>query len=506
MSRERDDTTRYLCAAAHLDDRFTDRVIREFLTEPTRAVPPVSGVRAGAVLAEAVAARARRKFRDTLLVTLFAGVLITLSLSVVIAWLLIGVSLAATMPGRGVGVVRRVLPALGGGLVAAALLVVLVAAGGSATSFAYDDLSPAAGLTIVLLGVLMVVLLVDEFVVWHHIEDRFLRGYLLPDPAPDAVSPQVRRVFLFAARHSLGQLRRHLRAGQRMHVPEDESPAGEPAPVTVARGLRVFVGAGEPQRPWSLAVPLRPRDDVVRVRPLCVDALYERVNRAMGALRDAAYLGAGGRLGELRVSEQVVVAAEELINTLDKDFVAGPAAAPYPLLRGQRVRELRERPLEWARYYLRFQVETPDFVVSAYLHLAVGDSTLYVEWTPCVLLPIRKEYRAIDAMPDSPLAPVVRAALRFLMLPLTIPDRLRTVLSVIRPRRRSTLTPDMYGVTHSLRELAADTDMRSYFQEADRGRYLKVLESRLTSTLVEALTEAGYDVTGLVTPPVRAAS
>lgn len=508
MSRERDDTTRYLCAAAHLDDRFTDRVIREFLTEPTRAVPPVAGVRAGAVLAEAVAARARRKVRDTLLITLFAGVLITLSLSIVIAWLLIGVSLAGTMPRRGVGVVRRVLPALGGGLVAAALLVVLVATGGSATSFAYDDLSPAAALTIGLLAVLMAVLLVDEFVVWRHIEDRFLRGYLLSDPAPDALSPQVRRVFLFAARHSLRQLRRHLRARQRMHVPDDEPPSGEPAPVTVARGLRVFVGAGEPRRPWSLAVPLRPRDDVARVRPLCVDALYERVNRAMGALRDAAYLGPGGRLGELRVGEHVVVAAEELIDNLDRagDFLAGPGSAPYPLLRGQRVRELREKPLEWARYYLRFQVETPEFVVSAYLHLAVGDATLYVEWTPCVLLPIKKEYRAIDAMPDSPLAPVAQAALRFLMLPLTIPDRLRTVCSVIRPKRRSTLTPDMYGVTHSLRELAADTDMRSYFQLADRGRYLKVLESRLTSTLAEALTEAGYDVAGLVTPPVRAAS
>jgi hypothetical protein len=239
-----------------------------------------------------------------------------------------------------------------------------------------------------------------------------------------------------------------------------------------------------------------------------VDALYERVKRAMGTLRDAAYLGPGGRFAELRVSEQVVVAAEELVDNLDRarDFLAGPTAAPYPLLRGRRVRELREKPLEWARYYLRFQVETRDLVVSAYLHMAVGDSTLYVEWTPCVLLPVKQEYRAIDARPDSPLAPVAQAVLRFLMLPLTVPARLHTVCSVIRPARRSALTPDMFGVTHSLRELAADTDMRNYFQLADRGRYLKVLESRLTTTLVEALTEAGYDVAGLVAPPVRAAS
>ena len=125
MSTERDDTTRYLCAAAHLDDRFATGLIREFLTEPTRAVPPVAGVRAGAVLAEAVAARARRKVRDTLLVTLFAGVLITLSLSIMIAWLLVAATVSAIVTAGGAdraAALRRLLPAIGGGLVAGLLL------------------------------------------------------------------------------------------------------------------------------------------------------------------------------------------------------------------------------------------------------------------------------------------------------------------------------------------------------------------------------------------------
>lgn len=511
MSTERDDTTRYLCAAAHLDARFGDRLIREFLTEPTRAVPPVAGVRAGAVLAEAVAARARRKVRDTLLVTLFAGVLITLSLSIVIAWLLVAVTVLAIVTAGGAdrsGVLRRLLPAIGGGLVAGLLLTVLIQAGGAATSYAYadPDLTPAAVLTILLLVLLLGVLLVDEYVVWHHIEDRFLRGYLLPDPAPDALSPQVRRVFLFGSRHFLVQLRRHLHQQNRMCAPDEPSPNGEPpvpAPVTVARGYHVFVGAGEPHGPWSLVVPLRPRQDVDRVRPLSAAALYERATDAMSSLRHAEGLSPGGRFADLRVTEQVVVAADELIDNLDlaEDFLAGPAAAPYPLLRGQRVRELRDNPLEWARYYRRFQVETwdRDFVVSAFLHLAVSDTTLYVEWTPCVLMPVRREYRAIDAMSDSPLLPVARAVARFLALPLTMPGRLRTVCSVIRPKRRppGILTPDMYGVAHSLRELAADTDVQNYFQLADRARYVKVLESRLTLALVDALAAAGYDSTAL---------
>ena len=59
-----DTTTRYLCAAAHLDRDFADTAIREYLVEPTRAVPPTPGLDAVAVLREAVAARSRCKIRD----------------------------------------------------------------------------------------------------------------------------------------------------------------------------------------------------------------------------------------------------------------------------------------------------------------------------------------------------------------------------------------------------------------------------------------------------------
>ena len=46
----RDDTTRYLCAAAHLDSNYANRAIREFLNEETRAVPPSPGVDSATVM------------------------------------------------------------------------------------------------------------------------------------------------------------------------------------------------------------------------------------------------------------------------------------------------------------------------------------------------------------------------------------------------------------------------------------------------------------------------
>jgi hypothetical protein len=218
----------------------------------------------------------------------------------------------------------------------------------------------------------------------------------------------------------------------------------------------------------------------------------------MDSLRDVVHLSPGGRFAGLRVDEQIVVDAAGLVDNPEQagDFLADPTAVPYPLLRGQRVRELRDDPLEWARYHLRFQIESwdRDVVVSVFLHLAVFDTTLYVEWTPCVLPPVRERYRAIDTMSDSPLLPVANAVVRFLALPMTVPARLRALCSVIRPRR---LAQDRYGVAHSLRELAADTDVRNCFQLADRSRYVQVLESRLTLALAEALAEAGYEVAGL---------
>lgn len=450
MSGERDDTTRYLAAAAHLDDRFANRAIREFLTEPTRAAPPVAGVRAGAVLAEAVAARARRKLRDTLLVTLFAGVLVTLSLSIMIAWLLIGVSVFLVLA-RNEPAARRLPPVIGGGLAAVALVVVLVRTGDLGTSF--DDLTPATALVTLLLVALLTILLVDEFVVWRHLEERFPRGCLLTDPDPAALSPQVRRVFLFSAKRFLTQLRRHL---HRQRTVAD----GGGAPVLVTSGHRRFVGAGEVRDSWTLTVPLRP--DAEGTRPPHVSTLYDHVTRAMR----------GG-------TEWVVVTAKGL----DRDFLADPMSAPYPLLRGQRVRELRDRPREWARSYLRFEVEPG---VTAFLHLAVREETLYVEWTPCVLPLVRKEYRAIDTMPDSPLLPVARAVLRFLTLPMTVPYRLRTVCSVIR----RPATPGKYSVPFGLCELAASTEVRQPAQ-------LKAFERRLTHALAEALVVAGYEVAAL---------
>ncbi|MEU4424104.1 hypothetical protein AB0F81_26040 [Actinoplanes sp. NPDC024001] len=67
------DTTRLLCAAAYLDRRFTDHVVRRVLREELRAVAPSFGVDIVPVVRHCLAAQRRRLLRDTMLVLVAAS-------------------------------------------------------------------------------------------------------------------------------------------------------------------------------------------------------------------------------------------------------------------------------------------------------------------------------------------------------------------------------------------------------------------------------------------------
>lgn len=82
---EQTETTRYLCAATHLDASFCDQVIRHTLGQPYRAVAPSFGVDVAAVATHALAARSRRLIRDMLLLALLVGALIVWSTRLVTA-------------------------------------------------------------------------------------------------------------------------------------------------------------------------------------------------------------------------------------------------------------------------------------------------------------------------------------------------------------------------------------------------------------------------------------
>ncbi|RSD09285.1 hypothetical protein [Amycolatopsis eburnea] len=498
-----DDTTRYLCAASYLDPGYSTRAIKEFLVEPTRPVPASPGIDAGRVLTEAVRARARRKNYDAILVLLMA-VVVSLSWDNVLlyAWIVLSVLLVAARAGKTAYATQRTfnpktLVVIGLSIVAVWLLLtyadVLFDDDRSRYAAQYEDYydETSGGDTarlvvgIVLAVVVLVVVTIERWSLWNLLTSRFRR---LAPPSPDTGS--LTGAFTEDFREQLGRFRR------------DDEFAGAPgAPLVVYRGYNPFVGAGFRRAAWSMAIPLERVEDAPDPRPeLTTEALYDGIRTAIGNLRNSSALSPDRRLAALTVTEAVFTPAAELI-----DHLAEPEAAaylpdiehpPHTRLTEAHVGQLRTEPKEWARYYLCFQVETWDreLVLTTFLHVAVDDTTLYVEWTPFMLPPVKAEYRAVDKMRPDSLRPFGQGLLAWLEMPASLPVRIANLASWIRRpgREPGVLDPDRYGTAKTLRELGSVNLFTDYFQLVDIERYEKIIESRLLPAIGKLLGDAGF--------------
>ena len=500
-----DDTTRYLCAASYLDPGFGRRAITEFLVEPTRPVPPSPGLDAGRVLTEAVRARARRKNYDGLLVALMVLVIaLSWDNPMLYGWIALSVLLMLARAGKGAYAFQRpfnprTVAVLGFAVVAAWLLLTYgdrIFGSGDRYYREYDDYyyeESSSGDTarlvigIVLAVVVFVVVTIERWSLWNLLTSRFKRQ------TSPTVGGGLTGLFTEDFR---GQLARYQGDG--------ESAATPGAPLVVYRGYNPFVGAGFRRDAWSMAIPLERLDDgesdPETRRELTTESLYEGIRVAIGNLRESSALSPDHRLGGLTVTEAVYTPASELL-----DHLAEPEAAaylpdverpPHTRLPAADVDRLRTEPREWARYYLCFQVETweRELVLTTFLHVAVDDTTLYVEWTPFMLPPIRADYRVVDKMRQDSLRPFGQGLLAWLEMPASLPGRVANIASWIRQPRREpgVLDPDRYGAARTLRELASVNVFTDYFQLVDIERYEKIIESRLLPSIGRLLGEAGF--------------
>lgn len=486
------ESTRYLCAAAHLSRDFADAALREMLVEPTRPVVPAPEVDTATVLDEALAARLRTDLVDAALLFLVALVVVVAP-SLAVLWGV--VALALSLPRllravreRAARTGRRVRPVR---VVVAALLPVLgvLWTDDDPRSLLTAAMRNPAGLALVVLA--LGVLLLNRFAIAHQVVSRFgplRRG--LPPPRPD------RSLHRFAPRLAT-------RAGDsHLHAPRPGPGVSEKdgsVPLLVHRGYKPFVGAGDVHDPWTIAIPLERKPDAPPGACLDTATLLEAITTKVEELRGAPLPVPGGRLGALRVDDLVIASARGLVDHLpdpvSAHYLRGPGERPYTHVPRAHAAELRDRPLEWARFYRRFTVQTwdGDLVLSVFVHVAMDSSTLYLEWTPCVLRPIDADLKAVDNEPATPWAPVGRAVKDLVLLPASVVAR--AVRLVVRPRAlppdRGRVNPDKYGSLLTLREMAADPELDNYFQQADVERYTNLLRTRVTLAVAEVLRDAG---------------
>lgn len=528
-----DGTTRYLCAATHLDEEFCDAAIAEFLVEPVRAIPPSPGVDSAAVLREAVAAQTRRRIRDGLLLGLLA-VLAFVNFTTVIFWaVLVAVAVgllalgrnrraiaAAALPG-GAYAGWRMLTGGAGLLTSRAgrdrrtlawvivvlslvlgipLFLALQVQSDFATSLGQSgapevELSTGIWLTLLVSSLMLAVIVTDKFTVAKLMTSSFRRGRFDPDArrAPSEWERMVR---------SLG--RNSFRAGLHRVARSDEisQPAGQ-ADVIVYRGYNPFIGAGHKVDHHVIALPLEPSedqsDDPV---PISVNDLHRHVAERLATLRSPSSLGPGRRLEQLRHREQVLMPADRLLFNqfaqMRPPVLPDLFQPPLTHLPLGAARALAEDPLEWARYYSCFRVESwdRDLTTSCYLHIGTDQRMLYLEWTYCALLPVSEHYRSVDHVRESWWTSLGHSLVELIVFPASVTRRFQSVFRKHKPliQHPDEVVPDRYGAAQSLRELAADIDAQTYFQETDVERYVSIIDGTLFRAVGQFLEQRGYSV------------
>ncbi|WP_090048444.1 hypothetical protein [Lentzea fradiae] len=488
--------------------------------EATRSIPRSPGVNAGAVLREAVAARTRRKVRDSLALVLAVVALFAGSGTFLGAWFLVAVGAALATSARPAfeRKPRQALPphmrgplALGTIASVIALFFVLykftedLAAADRYSSYYWEEYEPEsydAGLAITIVAVILLfaVLLADRVVVWLLVTKSFRRTHFRTSAGEEGLwrnEWKLRRLG-----HSS-----YVEALALYPVDEDEEPDDpDAAQVVVYHGYRPFVGSGTMFEPWSMALPLKPARGAKTDVPLpgfTLVELYEHLTAELLKTGRSPSLSPGHRLRELRTSDKVVVSSVELVDHIDDEaariVLPDRDHSPRTTVDRSVVDGLVSRPMEWMRHYRAFQVETwdRDVVVSAYLTFGLDDEMLYAEWTPCILHPIVERHREIDVLPEQSGRPLLEAAADLVRFPATLAKRFATAVSWMTPihQAEGTFVAERYGAKTSLRELASRKEVDNYFQLTDVERYIKVLESRLLRTLGEFLESRGISVT-----------
>jgi hypothetical protein len=508
----RDNTTRYLCAAAQLDEDYANTAIREFLVEPMRAIPPTPGVDTTAVLREAVAARTRRRIRDGILLLLLVVVVFAAPV-VFVPWLIFGL-LIATAVGATRLSVRNVVIAV---VVAMAVIAAFAFFGftalfsslqaGNETGGGYSGGYPATppptysagsgGLSIsTILAVIMLVLIVavvavDEFAVHFLVHNRFRRTEFLPDGRASRNDWEKRLRGLGLAEFDRA-LRRVAAATEHLGGP------GENADVVVHRGFSPFIGAGVPVHQQLVTMALEPSDEDEQPRPISVLGLHDHVTAAINRLRSTSTLGPGRRLEDLTEREQVLIPADRLVvdHVTMPEILPSLGEAPASQIPVEDARLLADAAVEWARYYRCYRVEAwdRDLTTSCYVHAGTDQRMLYLEWRFFALLPILPSYRAIDEYRDPVLAPLKSTLVQLLILPATIVRRTMSLFRRFLPLAQDAnqIMPAKYGADRSLREFAQADRVQSYFQDVDVQRYVRILDSTLFRAVGEYLQERGY--------------
>lgn len=516
-------TTRYMCAGAHLDENFARSVVQQLEEEHHRALAPSYGVNIKIVQEHAQRSLRRVRERDRWIGYCLLASFLLQPLVTLVLWLL-----AAMLGGSGANPpdprpsrLARLIPGL--------------------TSFSLR-VQAVLGAVFRVLAVLAVSLLAamvgEAFpapLVWiHGLFPTVLTTVPLLVLVPWAIAWNERTAAWRVISQELTGTR--FEAAYERALADDDNPATD-GNITVYSGYSPFVGSGSEVRSWDLTLNLIPAQplggDLPHPRtpwsvPITAGEIVEGMAERLTALGAAAPGSPDGVAG-LSVTEKLFVEGTVLRrygmrdSPLTNAVLPNDKKAPGARIPERIVHAYRGHQQGPIRHCLRIQVSAwgADLVLSVFLYIAVSGGTLYLESTTLLLPPVKEAYRIADSVAESRAAKAPQAGAATAEPPgagdsvtgaQAVGAGLRALAaspaSAYRaaraPRRRLVLRTDLlksikedltfdYGARLSLRELAAGTDYRNYFQRVDVARIRQLIDKRTLDFLAGFLEDKGLD-------------
>lgn len=489
------DATRYLCSAAHLDQNFTRRVVREVLVAEHRLPIPVPGVDLATVIRHCLAARARLLYRDCALTAVLV-VAVGLAGWATAAWyawlagLWLALRAARTGSARNAAIFGVVIWLLAAAVVLALALTRMDPFGlRAALHIAVPTRTDSAvwlGAPLLALLCCWAIVLVTEISTYLTMADRLVRGRFTPGRWLSAEPAW--------AQHALAVLGERLADGRL-----DRHPVADPS--------APFVGSGRAALRKRWLIDLGPASS--RSAPFDTGDLLDRICERFTDSGTTLDLIAGS---PARVSvESCVISTGAALAT----FAGHEREEGHPgnaLGRGGEIRLIPDPPPAFqhasarpARPFRRIRIsgDPAGLVVTGFLSATAGAGVLQVELYGHVLGPIAARYRKADRSPSFGWATaagcVARATARLPYLAFTAPRSVcRTAADpLLRRRHRATLVRAAQaglgvdaGARFSVREAAAAPVGADRFADEDANLYLAFIERRVREELRPLLPSA----------------
>ncbi len=495
--------TRYLSAAAYLDNAFANRVIWQLLAT-RRAVAPSVNFDVGPVLRHCLRARRNILIRDIVLVVIvLAGLLIKTAPT--LAFLLFVISLGGLLPsarrrlGGTIGAILFILGTVAG--VGLGVIFLIVLALGSFFSALVVGGSLVSGAVSFFGSVLTFAVLVAATWATEFVYLRTTSRTLSEDLAHGSEAP----------RTASGP------AEQRIAMVEGAQWGN----VTLHSGWFPFIGAGLPsEQHWSIAIRLHreddgddeedrsPSDDYVPIDPV---SLHERIGERLRALDDPA-LPENERI-PLTVSDRLVGSGTLLWGNPLFDT---KLRTPYSHASREAVEALIRHPQARLRYYQQVSVndEGPavmshgrkvidgvdqEVAVSAFVYAAVEGRMFYLQFVLTALPPIVNDYRIMNFLYARSFFSTLMYSLKRLFRSVaSAPAGIYNAFRLWQHERRteklylSSVGGD-YGAEISVRELGTAAEFNRYIQELDVEKYNAMISRALLETVEEYLRAEGVD-------------